>query len=100
MVTIPIYQSRSEEIADALIEHVYSKYSIPECMIMDQVSAFMSILITYLFKKLGIKLRQLPITVINLFKQNMELSPLATIPVKYFDRIWIILAKIPAIFNV
>ena len=35
MVTVPICQSRSEEIGDALIEHVFSKYHIPECMIMD-----------------------------------------------------------------
>ena len=27
MVTLPIHQSRSEEIGDALIEHVFSKYS-------------------------------------------------------------------------
>ena len=47
MVTIPIYQSRSEEIGDALIEHVFSKYSIPECIIMDQDSMFNSIRIKY-----------------------------------------------------
>ena len=56
MVTIPIHQSTSEEIGDALTEHVFGKYSIPECMIMDENSAFMSILIMYLFKKLGIEI--------------------------------------------
>ena len=38
-----------------MIGHVFSKYSIPEYIIMDQDSAFMSILGNYLFKKLGIK---------------------------------------------
>ena len=48
MVTIPIYQSRSEEIGDALIEHVCSKHNIPKYMIRDQDSTFMSTLINYL----------------------------------------------------
>ena len=45
VVTNPIHQSMSKEIGDALIGHVFSKYSIPECMIMDQYPAFMSALI-------------------------------------------------------
>ena len=57
MVTIPIYQSRSEEIGDAFIEHVFSTYSIPEWMIIDQGISFMSTLINYVFKKWGIKIK-------------------------------------------
>ena len=49
MVTIPMYQSRSEEIGYASIGHMFSKYSIPECMIMNQDSAFISTLINFLF---------------------------------------------------
>ena len=56
METIPIHQLRSQEMDDALIEFLFSKYSIPECMIMDQDSVFMSTFINYLFKKLGIKI--------------------------------------------
>ena len=41
----PVHQSMSKEIEDALIGHVFSKYSMPECMIMDQYSAFLSALI-------------------------------------------------------
>ena len=41
---------------------------------MEQDSAFISKVIIYLFKKLGIKIRQL-LLIINLYKQNMELSP-------------------------
>ena len=55
--TLPIYHSRSEEIGDALIDNVISKYGIPEYVIMDQDSAFMSTFMSYLFKKLNIKIK-------------------------------------------
>ena len=42
LITVPIYHSRSEEVGEALIEHVISKYCAPNCIIMDQDSAFMS----------------------------------------------------------
>ena len=42
LITMPIHQARSEEIGDALIDNVISRYGIPEYMIMDQDSAFMS----------------------------------------------------------
>ena len=40
LITISIHQARSEEIGDALIDNIISKYGIPEYMIMDQDSAF------------------------------------------------------------
>ena len=55
LITVPIYHSKSEEIDDALIEHIISNYCIPDYIIMDQDSAFMSILMNYLFKRLNIK---------------------------------------------
>ena len=42
LIAMPIYQARSEEIGDSLIDNVISKYGIPEYLIMDQDSAFMS----------------------------------------------------------
>ena len=57
IITIPIYHARSEEIGDALIDNVISEYGIPEYMIMDQDSAFMSTLMTYLFRRLNIKIK-------------------------------------------
>ena len=57
LITVPIYHSRSEEIGDALIENVISKYCIPEYIIMDQDSACMSTLMNYLFKMLNIKIK-------------------------------------------
>ena len=56
LITVPIFQSRSEEVGEALIEHVISKFCAPDCMIMDQDSAFMSNLMSYLFRKLNIKI--------------------------------------------
>ena len=55
LITMPMYHSRSEEIGDALIENVISKYCIPDCIITDQDSTFMSMLMNYLFKRLNIK---------------------------------------------
>ena len=52
-----IYHSRSEEIGDALIDNIISKYGIAEYVITDQDSAFMSMLMSYLFKKLNIKIK-------------------------------------------
>ena len=57
LLTVPIYHARSEEIGDALIDNVISKYGIPEYIIVDQDSAFMSTLVSYLFKRLNIKIK-------------------------------------------
>ena len=57
LVTVPIYEARSEEIGETLIENVITKYCIPEYIIMDQDSAFMSLLMTYLFHKFDIKIK-------------------------------------------
>ena len=57
LVTVPIFLARSEEIGEALIENVKTKYCIPEYIIMDQDSTFMSSLMTYLFHKFCIKIK-------------------------------------------
>ena len=57
LITVPIYQSNAEEMGDALIEHIITKYCISDCIIMDQESAFMSSLINYFFSKLDIKIK-------------------------------------------
>ena len=57
LITVPIYHSRSEEVGEALIEHVISKHCAPNCIIMAQDSAFMSTLMNYLFRKLRIKIK-------------------------------------------
>ena len=54
---VPIFQARSEEIGEALIENVITKYCIPEYIIMDQDSTFMSSPMTYLLDKFNIKIK-------------------------------------------
>ena len=57
LITVPIYQPKSEEIGETLIENMITKYCTPEYIIMDQDSAFMSSLKTYLLNKFNIKIR-------------------------------------------
>ena len=57
LITVPIYQAKSEEIGEVLIDNVIIKYCIPEYVIMDQDSTFMSSHMTYLLKKLDIKVK-------------------------------------------
>ena len=57
LLTVPMHQSRLEDIGDALIENVISKYCVPNYITMDQDSAFMSTLMNYLFKMLNIKIK-------------------------------------------
>ena len=56
LITILIHHSRSEEVGEALIEHVILKFCAPDCIIMDQDRTFMSTLMNYLFRKLHIKI--------------------------------------------
>ena len=57
LIIVPMYQSKAEEVGEALIEHVVTRYYIPDCIIMDQDSAFMSFLMNYLFSKFNIKIK-------------------------------------------
>ena len=56
LITVPIHHSRSEEVGEALIEHVISKFCAPDCIIMDQDGTYMSTLMNYLFRKLNVKI--------------------------------------------
>ena len=51
LITVPIFRSSSEEVGKTLIEHVISKFCAPDCIIMDQDSAFMSNLMSYPVQK-------------------------------------------------
>ena len=60
LITICIFQARTEEKEETLIENVITKYCIPDYIIMDQDSAFMSSLMTYLLHKCDIKIKTVP----------------------------------------
>ena len=57
-----------EEVGEVLIEHIITKYCIPNCIIMDQDSAFMSSLMNYLFSKFNIKIK----TVAPYYHQSLQ----------------------------
>ena len=57
LITVPIHQAKSEEVGEAPTENVIPKYCVPEYIIMDQDSAFMSSLMMYLLNKFNIKIR-------------------------------------------
>ena len=57
LIIVPIVQARSEEIGEALIENVITKYCIPEYISMDQDITFMSSLTTYLLDDINIKIK-------------------------------------------
>ena len=78
-ITIAIHQARAEEIGEALIENVITKYCIPEYIIMDQDSAFMSLLMTYILNKFNVKIR----TVAPYNHQSLQAEHSIEIPVNY-----------------
>ena len=57
LIMVPIFQARSEEVGEALLEHVITKHCISDYIIIDQDSTFMSSLMTYLFHRLNIKIK-------------------------------------------
>ena len=59
LITMPIFLARSEEVGKAILEHVITKHSIPDYIIMDQDSTFMSSLMSYLFHRLNIKIKMI-----------------------------------------
>ena len=87
LITVPIHQSRLEEIGNALIEKFISKCCVPDYIIMDQDSAFMSSLMDYLFKKCNIKIK----TVAPYNHQSLQaehgIKPLSTILTKHLTNL-------------
>ena len=57
LIATPLYQAKSEEVREALIENIITKFGMPDYLIMDQDSAFISSLMSYLFKKLRITIK-------------------------------------------
>ena len=57
LITVPIFQVRSEKVGEAILEHVITKHCIPDYIITDQDSAFMCSLMSSLFHRLIIKIK-------------------------------------------
>ena len=87
LITVPIHQSRSEETGDALIENVISKYCVPDYIIMDQDSAFMSSFMNYLFKKLTIRIETVAPYNHQSLQEEHEIKSLSTILTKHLTNL-------------
>ena len=88
LITAPLYQARSEEFGEALIENVISKFGTSEYMIMDQDSAFISSLMSYLFKKLGISIKNSRSLQPQIFTGRTWHKFIVKYSVQTFDRSW------------
>ena len=91
LITIPIHKSRSEEIGNALIENIITKYCVPDYIIMDQDSALMSSLMNYLFKKLDIKIKTVASYNHHLLQAEHGIKSLSTIltkHIKHLGQMW------------
>ena len=60
LITILLHQAKSQEVGEALIDNIITKYCVPEYIIMDQDSMFMCSLITYLLNEFNIKIKTTP----------------------------------------
>ena len=87
LITIPIYHSRSEEIGNALIENIITKYCVPDYIIMDEDSAFMFSLMNYLFKKLSIKIKTIAPYIHQSLQVEHGIKSLSTILTKHLTNL-------------
>ena len=91
LITVPIYQTKAEKIGEALIDNFITIYCIPEYIIVDQDTTFISSLMTYLLNKFNIKIR----TVVPYNHQSLQddhdIKSLSNIPTKHptnLGQIW------------
>ena len=82
-----------EEIGEALIENVITRYCIPEYIIMDQDSAFISSLMMYLFNKFNIKIRTVAPYNHQTLQAEYSIKYLATILTKHLTYLGQMLPK-------
>ena len=91
LITVPMYNAKSEEIGEALIENVITKYCNPEYTIMEQDSAFMSSLMMCLLNKFNIKIRTVAPYNHQSLQAKHDIKSLSTILTKHLtnlDQMW------------
>ena len=93
LITILLYQEKSKEVRDALIENIITKYCIPDCIIMDQDSAFISSLMNYLFTKFNIKIKTITPYNHQLLQAEHGIKSLLTILTKLLTNLGQMLPK-------
>ena len=85
LIPIPTHEAKLEQIGDALIENFITKYCIPEYIIMDQDSAFMSSLMNYLFHKFDIKIKTVALYNYQSLQAEHGIKSLSNILTKYLQ---------------
>ena len=80
LIMEPIYQSKAGE---ALIEHIVTKYCVPDCIIMDQNSTFMLSLMNYMFNKFDIKMKTVAPYIHQSLQAEHGIKSLSTILTKH-----------------
>ena len=87
LITVYMSQSKAKEVGEALIEHVITKHCIPDCIIMEQDSAFMSFLMNYLFSKFNIKIKTVAPYNHQSLQAEHRIKSLSTILTKYLTKV-------------
>ena len=87
LITMQLYQARFKEVGEALIQNIITKYCIPDCIIMDQDSAFMSSLMNYLFTKFNIKIKMVTPYNHQPLQAEHGIKLLSTILTKHFTNL-------------
>ena len=82
LITVPIFHAKSEEVEEALIDNIITKFCIPDFIIMDQDSTFMSSLMNYLFRKFEIKIKAVAPYNHQLLQAEHGIKSLSTILMK------------------
>ena len=96
LIMVPIFQARSEEIGEALIENVMTKYCIPEYIIMVQDSAFMSSLVTYLLDKFSVKIKTVALHNHQSLQTERGIKSLSNILTKHLTNLGRMWTKYPS----
>ena len=87
LITVPIHQAKSEEVGDALMENIITKYCVPEYIFMDQDRTFMSSPMTYLVNKFNIKINTLSPYIHQLLQAEHGIKTLSNIITKYLTNL-------------
>ena len=69
------------------MEHVITKYCVPDCIVMDQDSAFMLSLMNYLFNKLDIKIKTVAPFIHQTLQAKHGIKSLSTVLTKHLTNL-------------
>ena len=95
-----MHQAKSVEVGEALIENVIIKYCVPEYVIMDQDSMFMSSLMTYLLNKFNIKIKEVAPYNHQFFQAEHGIKSLSTILTKHLTNLCQMWPKYLLLYNI